>query len=99
MAFTMETRADREVALLEAFEAVNAQIAALEADRARLLAERFDLLLEDDPFDSPPHDAAGRSASAAFAAVARLSPGVVDAAMHRAHTLRHRFPLVWEALR
>lgn len=99
MAFITEARADREVALLDAFESVNAQIAALEAERARLLAERFDMLLEDDPFGTAHHEIALRSLTAELAAASHLSVGSVDAAMHHAHTLTHQFPLVWRALR
>lgn len=98
MTIATETRTQREDALLDEWASVNAQIAALEAERARLLAERFDLLLEEDPFGSAHHDIAFRSLSAEYAATAHLSQGVVEGAFCRAHTLVHDFPLAWRAL-
>lgn len=99
MAFITEDRTAREDALLESFESVNAQIASLEAERARLLAERFDILLDEDPFGSAHHEISVRSLVAELAAVSHLSTGTASALLHRSHTLAREFPLVWRALR
>lgn len=99
MAFITEDRTTREDALLDSFESVNAQIASLEAERARLLADRFDMLLAEDPFGSAHHEIALRSLVAELAAASHLSTGSASAMLHRAHTLTRQFPQVWRALR
>ena len=98
MAIISDVRQQREDALLEEWERVNAEIAALEARRVRLLAERFDALLEEDPFGSAHHEVAVRSLAAEYSAASHLSQGVVEGAFCRAHTLVHQFPSTLRAL-
>ncbi|GAB3599273.1 HNH endonuclease signature motif containing protein [Microbacterium tumbae] len=98
MLVVQEISAPREEELLEVFEGLNAELAALEARRVRVLAERFDLLLDDDPFLSPHHDIAVRALVAELAATAHLSHTAMETAMCRAHILVHSYPRALRAL-
>ncbi len=78
--------------------AVNAAIARLEAQRARILSARSDGLLADAPPGSFHHGAGFRSMVADFAAAVHHSSGPVEGAFCRADTLIHRLPATTEAL-
>ncbi len=98
MAQISEPGTSREEVLLDAFEQLNADMSALEGRRVRVLAERFDLLLEDDPFLSEHHDVAVRSLVAELAATAHVSHTTMETSMCRAHILVHSYPRVLLAL-
>ncbi|WP_272653286.1 HNH endonuclease signature motif containing protein [Microbacterium sp. EF45047] len=89
---------ERRAALLDEWVRTRAEIAALEARAAGLLAERM-RVMETDAARSPVHrDGIWRSMVAEYSAAGRLSKGSVEYAFTDAWALAEDFPAVREAL-
>ena len=97
MAFIAEHRTERPVAderraaLLDEWVDLGAQIAALEARRAEVLAERADLLAYESGPKIVHSSMAERSMVAEFAAAGHVSPGTMSAVRER-RSARERVP-------
>ncbi len=105
MAFTAEHRTERLVtderraALLDEWVDLGAQIAALEARRAEVLAERADLLAYESGPKIVHSSMAERSMVAEFAAAGHVSPGTMSVQFAHAAALVNGFPATLRALK
>lgn len=91
-------RMERSSAIRDEWVQIGAEIVRLEARRLALMAERFDILLEQVPSGSRHHDMAFRSVSAEFSAAGHVSQASVEGAFVNAHTLTHHLPKTASAL-
>lgn len=89
-------RMERGSAIRDEWVQLGAEIARLEARRLALMAERFDILLEQVPSGSRHHDMAFRSVPAS--AAGHVSQASVEGAFVNAHTLTHHLPKTASAL-
>ncbi|MGW8484172.1 DUF222 domain-containing protein [Microbacterium sp. NPDC055903] len=98
MASPPDIRTREEDSLLAIWELSSRHAASVDARRVKALSDRFDLMLEVDPFGSRYHDMAVRSLAAEVAAAGHISSGVAEGMLHRAHTIVHCYPSVLAAM-
>lgn len=105
MPITAEHRTERAAAdsrraeLLDEWVDLGAQIAALEARRIEVLAERAELLQYEDGPEIVHSSMAERSVIAEFAAAGRVSPGTMSVQFAHAAALVNELPETMRALR
>ncbi|GAB3601195.1 HNH endonuclease signature motif containing protein [Microbacterium tumbae] len=98
MAIPAETRTPQNDLLLSVLELSSRHVASLEGRRVRALADRFDLLLREDPFGSRYHEMAVRSLAAEVAAAGHVSSAMAEGMLHRSHIIAREYPRVLAAL-